>query len=88
MKSEVVMALFSEEVINMCVDLHKKPGRTSWKYKPLTKKQLKYLKKHIPANKLYEIDRGCGHILLNHLFSVNEDAACWSFPDIGHEEVF
>ena len=79
------MALFSEKVIDMCIELHKKPGRTPWKYKPLTEKQLKYLKKYIPANKLYGIDRGCGRILLNHLFSVSAEAACWSFPDIGHE---
>ena len=73
--------VFSDEIIQMCIDLHHSQGRTKWKYEPITKKQKFQLFEHIPKEKLNQIDRGAAAILISHLFEMCAKVSGWTEED-------
>ena len=77
---EMGKKLFKQDTIEMAVKLHSSPGRSAWKYLPMTDKQKKILSPHIEQKDFVNIDRGAAMMMIESIFS--EDKVCRATADL------
>ena len=69
--------MFPQEYILKLINDHNREGRAPWKYKPITEKQLKIIRGHVPEKQLNKLDRGAARLVIEKIFEQNIDVCAW-----------